>query len=67
MVEVAERDIETVIPKAGERVMVLFGEHRGQVGKILQKQADKEVVIVQLEEDLDLVTLSFDDVAEYSR
>jgi ribosomal protein L24 len=62
----AERQLESVLPAAGAgRVMLLRGEHKGEVGKLLQKQADKQKAVVQLDEDLNLVTVDYDDIAEY--
>lgn len=62
----AERQLESVIPPAGQaRVMILRGEHRGSVGKLIQKQTDKARAVVQMEEDLNILTVDFDDISEY--
>jgi len=64
--DVHESDVETVIPKAGGRVLVLkSADHKGEIGKVLEKDVSKAVAIVQLEGDAEILTLSFDDIAEY--
>jgi len=45
--------------------MILQGEHKGCTGRLMQRLSEKEMAVVQLEEDLDLVTVGFDDLAEY--
>ncbi|XP_018424635.1 PREDICTED: G patch domain and KOW motifs-containing protein [Nanorana parkeri] len=60
--------LETVIPKEeGARVMVVLGEHRGQVGKILHRDRQKSRALVQLQGDHDgAVTLSYDVICHYT-
>lgn len=63
--DVKERYVETALPKAGGRVMVLSGEHKGERGKLLERNSKKNKAVVQLEEDLNIVNLTYDDVSEY--
>jgi len=65
--DVHEDDVETVVPKIGGRVMILSSsqDHRGEIGKILEKSTKKATAFVQLEGDLDIVQIGFDDIAEY--
>lgn len=45
--EIRERDVETVIPKdKSEEVVVLRGRNRGEVGRIIEKNKAKELVVV---------------------
>jgi len=65
--DVHEADVETVIPKIGGRVLILTSakQHRGEVGKLLEKNVSKAKAFVQLEGDLEILEVSFDDIAEY--
>lgn len=47
-------------------VMIVSGEHKKQIGQLLQRNKDKEKVTVQLLSDRAvLLTLSYDDVCQY--
>ena len=59
-----EDQLETVIPPLHGHVMVLRGEHRGEVGELLAKDGGRQLVTVQLEAELAVVQLPFDDVCE---
>lgn len=60
----SERDLETVIPKAGETVMVL---KERRLAKLLERNRRKDEVLVQfLEPDFELLKLRQDDVCEYT-
>jgi len=65
--DVHEGDVETVIPKVGGRVLILTSakEHRGEIGKLLEKNVSKAKAFVQLEGDTEILEVSFDDIAEY--
>eukprot|EP01017_Pseudomicrothorax_dubius_P013855 TRINITY_DN1625_c0_g1_i1.p1 TRINITY_DN1625_c0_g1~~TRINITY_DN1625_c0_g1_i1.p1 ORF type:complete len:340 (+),score=93.96 TRINITY_DN1625_c0_g1_i1:38-1057(+) len=64
--DLREKEIETVMPKEGELVKVLVGEHRGEIAKLLKKDKDKNKCQVQLVENLaEILSLSLDDCAEY--
>ena len=66
--DVSERDLETVVPSAGDRIMVVAATTPaarafiGQLGKILEKDQDKERVVIQFEHELEVAELGFDDV-----
>mmetsp|Transcript_40008 Transcript_40008/g.38546 ORF Transcript_40008/g.38546 Transcript_40008/m.38546 type:complete len:92 (+) Transcript_40008:412-687(+) len=46
--DLREKDLETVIPKGKDQeVVIVKGEFKGEVGKILSKDQRKEEVIVQ--------------------
>ncbi|CAB1099405.1 unnamed protein product [Ectocarpus sp. CCAP 1310/34] len=63
---VKERHLETVLPSRGGKVIVVRGAEKGATGKLLAKNKEKETALVQVYEDLRAVTLSLDDVAEYT-
>ncbi len=46
--------LETIIPSIGGQVMVLSGPWAGQSGKILEKSSEKELAIVQLDQDMEI-------------
>ncbi|KAM4695870.1 G-patch domain and KOW motifs-containing protein [Rhinophrynus dorsalis] len=60
--------LETVIPKQeGEYVMVVLGQHRGQVGKILHRDKHKSRALVQLQGEHDEAeTFSYDVICHYT-
>eukprot|EP00903_Cladosiphon_okamuranus_P008182 g7881.t1 len=61
---VKERHLETVLPARGGKVVVVRGAEKGATGKLLAK--NKETALVQVYEDLRALTLSLDDVAEFT-
>jgi len=66
--KVRQKDLQTVLPKPGGRLLVVLGAHAGKRGTLLKKQSDEKAV-VHLDDDFDddrSITLSFDDVAELS-
>ncbi|KAJ3339475.1 hypothetical protein HDU93_008189 [Gonapodya sp. JEL0774] len=67
---IPRRVLETIIPAAGHRVMVV-GHHGnvgrrwyGQIGRLLEKDKAKERVVMEME-DGEVETFSYDDVCEY--
>jgi G patch domain/KOW motif-containing protein len=62
---IPERYLETALPKAGGNVIVLTGTHKYDKGKLLERNSDKGRGVVQLYEDMNVVTLSLDNIAEY--
>lgn len=64
--EFTEDDIETVIPKLNEDVLILFGQHKSEKAKLLLRDKKINKVSVQLYSDLSIVNLTQDDVAAYS-
>ena len=62
--KVPERYLETALPKAGGKVIVLEGRIRWKVGILLERSKDGQGTI-QLEEDLDVVRVSLDSIAEW--
>eukprot|EP00975_Prorocentrum_lima_P014253 3028112-Prorocentrum_lima.AAC.1 len=63
---VIERNVDTALPKAGGRVMVVLGEHKGKVGTLIERNSKaKKGAVVQLDDEVELCICSFDQVAEY--
>lgn len=64
---IEERDLETVVPGVSAPVKVVYGEFKGETGKVLEKDSKKGIVYVRLDDDFEVHKMSFDDVAEYLR
>ena len=56
--------LETALPKSGGRVMVISGPHKMKSGTLMSRNSKTGKASVQLDEDLDIETFSFDDIAE---
>ena len=62
---VPERYLETALPKVGGKAMILTGPNKFEKGKLLERNTEKGSGFIQLFEDMNVVTLSLDDIAEY--
>ena len=62
---VPERYLETALPKIGGNVIVLEGVHHWKKGRLLERSSENGRGVVQLMEDLEVVTLSLDSIAEW--
>lgn len=59
-----EAMLETVIPRGpNDRVMVVLGEHRGQVGRILERDPERGRAVVQLRGGV--LTLGYDSLCHF--
>lgn len=65
MRDLREKDVQTVVPKPGGVVLILKGPHQGEKGRVYQRDKHKEKLIVQTTTELEMVTLTEDDVAEF--
>ncbi|XP_054648146.1 G-patch domain and KOW motifs-containing protein [Dunckerocampus dactyliophorus] len=65
--DVKETMLETIVPKGDDdAIMVVLGEHRGQVGRILQRDKNKCTAMVQLERyEKKVFTLDYDCICHY--
>ncbi|XP_066500917.1 G-patch domain and KOW motifs-containing protein [Hoplias malabaricus] len=65
--DVKQSMLETIVPKGdADSVMVVLGEHKGQVGRILKRDKDKCRAIVQLDRyEVELFTLDYDSICHY--
>lgn len=57
--------LETVLPADGGPVIIVRGKRKNQCGTLYQRNRRDETVSVQLNEDMEIVTLSMDDVAQF--
>lgn len=62
--KVPERYLETALPKTGGKVIVLEGKHHWKKGRLLERGRDGYGVI-QFSEDLEVVNISLDSIAEW--
>lgn len=71
---VKERYLETIIPNVNEKIIVVrhTGKHNNSgedyyqnVGKVLSKDRDTEKAVIQFLSNMEVDTLSFDDICEY--
>ncbi|KAM4609682.1 G-patch domain and KOW motifs-containing protein [Polymixia lowei] len=65
--DVKQAMVETVVPKKdSDTIMVVLGEHRGQVGHILQRDRDRCKVMVELDHyEGKVFTLDYDYICHY--
>ena len=64
----SEQQLETVIPsEKGVAVQVVRGKLKGQMGELIERDSKRSVAVVQLEDDLQVYTLDFDDICERVR
>lgn len=63
---VHQGQVETLVPKKeGATLLVLRGEHRGQRAKLLHRNVKAGAAAVQLSAEMEVVKVSFDDIADY--
>ncbi|XP_077571695.1 G-patch domain and KOW motifs-containing protein [Stigmatopora nigra] len=65
--DVTQEMLETIVPKSeGDAIMVVLGEHRGQVGRILRRDKNACRATVQLDRHQNkLFTLDYDFICHY--
>ncbi|XP_056130592.1 G-patch domain and KOW motifs-containing protein [Lampris incognitus] len=64
--DVKQEMLETVVPKNdSDVIMVILGEHRGQVGRVLQRDRDRCRAMVQLDRYEEVFTLDYDSICHY--
>jgi len=61
---VREKEIETIMPKEHGAIMILKGEHKGEVGRLHERDKKKDRCTIQLSDELDFVTCSQDDCCQ---
>ena len=64
-----DRQLETIVPSVGGRVLILSGQYRDERATVVDKDRDRSLVDVELENSARTLVrkLSFDDVCEYPR
>jgi hypothetical protein len=65
VIQVPERYLETALPKVGGNACILTGNHRLAKGRLLERDSRKNRGAVQIFEDMNIVTTSLDDMAEW--
>eukprot|EP01018_Ginkgo_biloba_P012885 Gb_22526 [translate_table: standard] len=66
VVQGVKQDIlETALPKRGGLILVVDGKHKGILGKLVERDSDKGVGLVQKEDNCEMVTLRLDYIAEF--
>ncbi|XP_051758798.1 G-patch domain and KOW motifs-containing protein [Ctenopharyngodon idella] len=65
--DIRQKMLETIVPKNdSDYIMVVLGEHRGQVGRILKRDREKCRAMVQLDRyEEQLFTLDYDAICHY--
>ena len=65
--DVPQSSLETVIPRADDAyVAIVSGANMGQIGKVMKRDKDRCMALVQLLSDRDVVLrLQFDEICEY--
>ncbi|CAM6095547.1 unnamed protein product [Calypogeia fissa] len=63
--QVKQDQLETALPKRGGRIMVVGGKYRGHLGKLIERDSEGEVGLVQMEESFEMRTLDLDLLAEF--
>jgi len=67
---IREDQLETALPKSagtGSQIMIVdtSSEHVGQIATLLEKDTQKQIATIQLEQSLEYLTIHFDDIAQY--
>jgi transcription antitermination factor NusG len=60
---IRQSDLETVVPGSGS-VKIVRGEFCGELGTVYEKIPSRNEVYVQLEDNLEICKMSYDDVAQ---
>ncbi len=62
---VAQSQLETALPKCGGTVAVLAGPRKGELATLMERDAEAGRATVQMRDDMSVLRLAFDEVAEY--
>lgn len=62
---VREDYLETALPKPGGKAIVLAGRHKYAKGKLLERDSKRAKGAIQIFEDMSVLNLSLDDMAEF--
>ncbi|CAN6295743.1 unnamed protein product [Urochloa humidicola] len=67
LVQGVEQDmLETVLPRTNGRVLVLYGKHKGMYGRLLEKNSEEEIGLVEDADTKDIVRVRYEQMAEYT-
>ena len=62
---VPERYLETALPKSGGQAVVLAGPNKWAKGRLLERNSKTSQGSIQVFEDMNIITLPLDDIAEW--
>jgi G-patch domain len=62
---VPEQYLETALPKSGGHAICLTGPHKWTKGRLLERNSKTSTGSIQVFEDMSILTLSLDDIAEW--
>jgi len=67
LLEVKQSMLETVVPKVGERIMIVTGKNKGKTGKVMDKPKSGEgtKAVIQMTRDLDVEAMELDNICQY--
>lgn len=64
--DLEEKQLETVMPKIGERVLILKGDHRGVIGVLKERNKKENSVLIKIEENqIEFLKMTQDDCSSY--
>lgn len=63
--DVKEKYLETVLPSTGGLCMVLAGENKGEVARMMGRSDKDQTVTAELRDSLDVIVISMDDVCAF--
>ena len=65
VLSIPERHLETALPKVGGNVCVLTGKSKFGKGRLLEINKRSNKASIQIFEDMNIITTSLDDIAEW--
>lgn len=64
--DLEEKQLETVMPKLGEKVLILKGDHKGVIGVLKERNKKDNSVMVKIEENqMEFIKMTQDDCSAY--
>ncbi|KAI3884369.1 hypothetical protein MKW92_039526 [Papaver armeniacum] len=57
--------LETVIPRCGGHVLILYGKHKGVLGNLVERDTEKETGVVRDADTHELLNVHLEQIAEY--
>ncbi|KAE9590580.1 hypothetical protein Lal_00023485 [Lupinus albus] len=62
---VSQDFLETAIPRRGGPVLVLYGNHKGAYGSLVERDVDREIGVVKDADTHELLNVKLEQIAEY--
>ena len=64
--DLEEKNLETVMPKVGGKVLILKGDHKGVIGILKERSKKENNVLIKIEENqLEFIKMTQDDCSSY--